>query len=233
LAQFDTIVATTELEAVNTMLSVIGENPITDLDAAAAAETDIEMAVAILRTVMTTVQSKGWRFNTDFEFRIANTTVETEAGFSVPTNMLTFEVTDRTDQRGPRPQKNDDGTLPTTTLLDIAASGVTPLGVRRFYDRLNNTQVFSATDRPQIFIDMVRSVDFTDMPQTARDYCVTVAGRTFAERTIGAPLIVGYTNEDILASLRILRAEQGIDKPRNLLHTFRTYNFVGRRPRRF
>lgn len=54
---------TTELEAINTMLSVIGEAPINTLEGALPADADI--ARRILEEVSREVQAKGWYFNTE------------------------------------------------------------------------------------------------------------------------------------------------------------------------
>lgn len=235
MPQLNTIVATTELEAVNQMLAAIGENPITDLDAAiSAGDTQIEMAVNILRSIMREVQLFGWRFNTEQQFRIANTTVETEEGFSVPTNLLRFDVTQRSDQCGPRPEKQEDGTYSQyPRLLDIEVGSKTPLGVLRFIDRLTGSRVIAAADRAQIFIDAVFSRDFDQTPESFRNYVVKRSAREFAEETIGEPEVAGFTENDIRAAWRNLKKDQSNDKDRNLITTSRAFNFVGRRPRRF
>lgn len=54
---------TTELEAINTMLSVIGEAPVNTLEGDLPA--DAQMAVQILGEVCREVQSRGWYFNTE------------------------------------------------------------------------------------------------------------------------------------------------------------------------
>lgn len=55
---------TTEIEAINTMLSVIGESPISSLQEGAAVA-DAVTARSTLNEVSRQVQSKGWHFNTD------------------------------------------------------------------------------------------------------------------------------------------------------------------------
>lgn len=220
MPQFETIVPTTELEAVNTMLRAVGEAPISDLDTAAAAEADIALAVQTLRDIMREVQLFGWRFNTEFEYRIA---IDGNDQFPVPSDLLSFDASKRSDQCGYRPQKNDDGTLPFTNLLDIDVKG------GFFWDRLRSQDTFDATERPQIFIDAVFSRDFTDMPESARNYCVKRAARQFAESTLGEPQIVGYTNDDIAQAYRNLKKDQKADRRRNMLDSVRSYNIVGRR----
>lgn len=56
------LLPTTELEAVNTMLSIIGEPPINSLQSGLV---DAVMARQILHEVLREVQSRGWHWNTD------------------------------------------------------------------------------------------------------------------------------------------------------------------------
>ncbi|MBB4768652.1 hypothetical protein DYQ94_06420 [Xanthomonas sp. LMG 8993] len=54
---------TTELEAVNEMLAVIGEQPVSALEA--VGNTDVAIAIRTLRGVSREVQTTAWWFNTD------------------------------------------------------------------------------------------------------------------------------------------------------------------------
>ena len=58
---------TTQLEAVNTMLSAIGETPTTDAIIAADSSADVVMAVQILDEVTKEIESQGWNFNTEYD----------------------------------------------------------------------------------------------------------------------------------------------------------------------
>ncbi len=57
---------TTELEAVNTMLTSIGEQPIQNLNDLAGLS-DASIAKQILDNVSRAIQSRGWIFNTDLD----------------------------------------------------------------------------------------------------------------------------------------------------------------------
>jgi hypothetical protein len=54
-----------KLEAINTMLSVIGESPVNTLVGAVSADTQI--ALNVLDEVNRDIQAKGWHFNTEFD----------------------------------------------------------------------------------------------------------------------------------------------------------------------
>lgn len=66
---------TTELEAVNTILSVIGESPVSTLDVIEAA--DAAIALNVLREVSRRVQKKGWHWNTEVDLTV---TPDTDTG---------------------------------------------------------------------------------------------------------------------------------------------------------
>jgi len=58
------LTATTELEAINTLLSTIGESPINSL-AGAAGVADAVVAQQVLKEVSVEVQQEAWHFNTE------------------------------------------------------------------------------------------------------------------------------------------------------------------------
>lgn len=63
---------TTELDAVNTMLMTIGESPINSLETASGVA-DAVLARAILKEVSLQVQTSGWHWNTEKNFKILPT----------------------------------------------------------------------------------------------------------------------------------------------------------------
>lgn len=107
---------TTELEAVNIMLSVIGESPISSL-AAGSAVADAVTAQQTLSEVNRAVQSKGWHFNTEKEFTLTPEAFTGEV--RVPSNTLRVDTV--TDDRE----------------IDVVLRG------QRLYDRKNHTYSFT------------------------------------------------------------------------------------------
>jgi hypothetical protein len=101
---------TTKLEAVNIMLSSIGEAPVNSLTSGLV---DAEMAETILNAVSRDVQSQGWHFNTEIDFTIAPNLTTGE--INVPANTLRIDTTGE-----------DSG-------LDLVMRG------KRLYDRKNHT----------------------------------------------------------------------------------------------
>lgn len=86
---------TTELEAVNVMLSNIGESPVNTLDDSDVVDAGI--AKTILRSVSREVQSRGWWFNTEIE-RVFTPTNDNR--IQLPQNALRVDTagTDRTSK---------------------------------------------------------------------------------------------------------------------------------------
>ena len=74
---------TTELGAVNTMLSVIGESPINSLEGDLPA--DALVAQQVLGEVCREVQSKGWYFNTEHEYPL---TPDENGEIAIPSNAV-------------------------------------------------------------------------------------------------------------------------------------------------
>tara|TARA_R100001082_G_C4361926_1_gene159820 strand:+ start:319 stop:924 length:606 start_codon:yes stop_codon:yes gene_type:complete len=63
------ITPTTELEAVNTLLSIIGEAPVSQITSNTGV--DVSIALQILGETNVEVQSRGWHFNTEIEKSLA------------------------------------------------------------------------------------------------------------------------------------------------------------------
>lgn len=103
--------ATTELEAVNIMLSNLGESPVNSLDDQDVV--DAGTARNILASINREVQSRGWWFNTDIDRKFLPTTA---GEITLPPNTL------RVDSSG----------------KDMRDKNLVLRG-RRLYDRINHT----------------------------------------------------------------------------------------------
>ena len=66
------LAATTKLEAINTMLSVIGEAPVSSLGTNATG--DVAIAKNILDEVLKEVQTRGWYWNTEYKVEFGKNT---------------------------------------------------------------------------------------------------------------------------------------------------------------
>jgi hypothetical protein len=77
----------TELEAVNLMLAVIGEAPVSSLVVPGLA--DLTLARAILDETVREVQERGWEFNTETDYPLAR---DVSNFIAVPSNVLKLEI---------------------------------------------------------------------------------------------------------------------------------------------
>jgi len=80
--------ATTELEAVNSMLTTIGEAPVSSLENNGIA--DAAIAFQILQETSREVQARGWHFNTEVEFPLSPTFPEKT--IVLPQNVLEVDT---------------------------------------------------------------------------------------------------------------------------------------------
>ena len=105
---------TTELEAINTMLSTIGESPVNAVED--TGNVDVVIARQILQSVSREVQARGWHFNTEKNYTIT----PDSAGYLVLPNTV----------------------LKVDTVYPDCSKDVVVRG-SRLYDRENHTYVFT------------------------------------------------------------------------------------------
>ena len=118
---------TTELEAVNTMLSAVGEPPIVSLDA----QTNLDAAIAqnILGEVSREVQAAGWHFNTQTMVKLTPHSTTKEINLS--DSVVRVDI----DHWASSTKMSSSGTV---DKRDIAQRG------SRLFDRTNNTYEFES-----------------------------------------------------------------------------------------
>ena len=107
---------TTKLEAVNTMIGVIGESPVNSTSGSSL-PVSVVTALNVLDEVSREVQSEGWHYNTEYEYPLVR---NASNKFSLPANVLKIDT--------PVDKYLD---------IDIVQRGTT------LYDRKNHTDVFS------------------------------------------------------------------------------------------
>ena len=156
----------TELEAVNTMLVTIGEQPVSSLDNLAGLQ-DASIAKQILSNISRAVQSKGWVFNLDLQVTY---TPDANGEINLGSNVLRIDSTSKV--RG--------------TTKDIVERG------GKLYDRENNTSIFTDS----IKVDRVIVLNFDDLPEAARRYVATRASRVFHDRVVGSGELHRFFQED-------------------------------------
>ena len=78
---------TTELEAINTMLSTIGESPVNAVED--TGNVDVVIARQILQSVSREVQARGWHFNTEINYTI---TPDSDGYLVLPNTVLKVDT---------------------------------------------------------------------------------------------------------------------------------------------
>jgi Autographiviridae tail tubular protein Gp11 len=232
------LIATTEIEAVNTMLAAIGEDPLdSGTDLSTATQPDVTMAVNTLRNTTREVLSMGWRFNTEFGFEVKSsdeldwtgsddTTVPLNI-YVPPAGLISFSVTKIDDQQGSK--------LVDTEIRParIYSQGTIPEGLATtvvFYDRQHARDGFPVADRSFLYINPVWLFPFVQIPEVCRRYIVLKAVRAFVGNSVGSDTLVGFTRQDEAVALRNLKREQGEEDSYSFLSNIDTFSARGRRP---
>jgi len=170
----------TELEAVNLMLSVIGEAPINSF----SDETidDIALARTVLDDTLKETLELGWHVNTDEEYPL---TPDGDGFINLPANVARVDIDRRHQHSQP----------------DVVQRG------SRLYDRDDRTYVFTAP----IKVTVIWYLAYDEVDPATKRFVAIRAARKFAERTVGAPDISGFTERDELeAKARMLEAESDV-----------------------
>jgi len=156
----------TELEAVNTMLITIGEQPVSSLDNLAGLQ-DASIARQILSNISRAVQSKGWVFNLDLQVTYSP---DSNGQIILGSNVIRIDSTSKV--RG--------------TTKDVVERG------GRLYDREKNTSIFTG----DVKVDRVIILVFDDLPEAARRYIATRSARVFHDRVVGSGELHRFFQED-------------------------------------
>lgn len=80
---------TSELDAINALLSAIGESPINTLEVSGLA--DVAAAKAVLNEVSRAVQTVGWHFNSEDDYPLSR---DVDGRIALPSNVLKIDTTD-------------------------------------------------------------------------------------------------------------------------------------------
>lgn len=224
---------TTELEAVNAMLSAAGESPLApNTDLSTATHADVEMAIAILRGTTREVLSMGWKFNTEFGYEvepsdtydwIGSDSVTTPLNIFVPpAGMIGFTVTKIPEQQGSR--------VVDTEIRPSRRYTSTPSGDLVFYDRTKARDGFPQSERDFLYINPKWLFDFETLPEVARRYITMVSARRLIEDGVGSATLSQFHQRDESIALRNLKREQGEEDDYTLFQSADVLRVLGRRP---
>jgi hypothetical protein len=157
---------TTRLQAINQMLSGIGQAPVVSLD---VANPEIALALDVLEAVNREVQGEGWHFNTEVNYPF---TPDVNGDIAIPQNVLSI---------------SDNKTSNVQKYQTVLRNG-------KLYDKIGHTYTFP-TGNP-IKCDVVWLFEFEDLPQVFKDYITQRAARVFAGRVLGSQEMVTFNAQD-------------------------------------
>ena len=200
----------TELEAVNTILSSVGEPPIVSLTGAQNA--DATIARNILSEISREVQSQGWHFNTFVDKTLSP---DSSGEISLATDVVRVD-NDPTAQGGI--SSRSTLTSPNDT-RDIIQRG------NKLFDKTNNTYTFSSSVR----VTLVYLYNFEDLPEPARRYITVRSARVFMDRMVGSQKGHLYNAQDEMQALTILKEFEGDTADRTIFDNNSVYKTVNRR----
>ena len=197
---------TSELDAVNTILSTIGEPPINSLTG--QQNQDAAIARNILSEISREVQSQGWHFNT-----LHNISLSPDSNKHI---ILSNEVV-RVDNDTSIPR---DGSVSAVN----ESRSVIQRG-NKLFDKTNNTFEFSTSIR----LTLVYLYPFEELPEPARRYVNIKAARVFQDRLVGSQKGNMFTMQDEMRALSILKEYEGDTADHSIFDNQDVLSIVNRR----
>ena len=166
---------TTELEAVNTILSTIGEAPLSTLTG--SLPVDGTTAKNILNEISREVQSAGWHFNTQYKVDL---TRDTDNKVPIGTDVVRVQLNDKYDKSS----------------YDVVQRG------SYLFNLAKNSNIFDQDFSENTLIYLLQ---FEDLPEQARRYITIRSARVFHDRTLGANTLHKFSSEDEARSLSVMK----------------------------
>lgn len=190
---------TTELEAVNTMLSTIGEAPVNNLDSGLV---DAETAETILKNVSRDVQSQGWNFNSEPDYTVA---ADSSGNVILPTEIVRADLANSETKY--RSSKNE-----------YIQRG------NKMYDKVNHTYNIGKA----LKLDVVVLLTFDLLPEIVRRYIAIKASRIFQERVVGSTELSQMNRNDEQQAYFALQEMEGDNGDYNIFDDYSTASVLNR-----
>lgn len=180
---------TTELQAVNTLITSMGEEPFASIDPSPSP--DVDKAIQCLQEANSEVQARGWKWNQEVAFPITPDPVALT--ISLPDNCL--EVAKAYYIPGPESNSSQQP-------LDIVARGT------QLYDRYRHSYQF--TSGVTIYLDMTLLLEWAQVPEKARRVITLEAVKKFQSRDQMSSPTLQVNESDLARAWALL--EQGADQ---------------------
>ena len=199
------VTKTTELDAINTMLSAIGEAPINSLETSSNA--DVSLARNILTEVSKETQSVGWHFNREYDVTLSPTASNE---ILLADNIASLDV-----------EAANAGSSGT--------SGKVIQYVQRG-DKIYNKTDHTFTITKSLKCNVVYMLEWTDLPQVARHYIMIKAARRLQDRVVGSTSQHQYNAIDEYQALTALKSTEAQEGDYSIFDNYDVYKTVARSP---
>lgn len=183
-----TAVPTTELLAVNEMLTAIGTSPVSTLEVPGLS--DAAIALDTLRAISKEVQTHGWWFNRSYAVSLAPASNQ----ITVPATMLSVNPT-----RG----------------TDAVPAEVTRFCTRD--NKLFNMNTNSYTFAAPVKADVTYELEFENLPESVRRYVTVRAARIFQTKVLGDEQLGVFTSQNEQEAWSILEGDEGQNNPHSMM----------------
>ena len=185
-----TVTRTTELEAVNTILSSIGEAPLNSLTG--TLPVDGTTAKNVLDEICREVQSMGWHWNSHYKVDLSR---DTDNKIPIGTDVLRVKLNDKYDRSSYDVVQRDS----------------------YLYNLAKNEETFTQDFEDN---DIVYLLDFSKIPEQAKRYITVRSARVFHDRTLGANTLHKFSSEDEARSLAVLRQAETETGEHNIFNSY-------------
>jgi hypothetical protein len=189
----------TKLDAVNSLLTAVGEYPVSNLvdDIAEA-----QIAIQVLDEVSREVQSRGWSWNT----RRKNTlTPNNDSNVVIPANVTRVNAVDV------------NGWEDRTKRYTIRNN--------KLYDMIEFSDIFETP----VYADMVYLWDFENLPEEARRFITLDAQQRYMNRVAGADADMAQVQQQATRAYIALEQDEDAIADRNILWDNPLSNYISSR----
>ncbi len=190
--------STSELEAVNTILSAIGEAPVNSLTG--SLPIDATQAQNLLKECSRETQSWGWHFCTFYDYTLS---LDTDSKIPLATNIMRVDL-------------NINKYSPTTYNV-IKRGGF-------LFNKEGNTYIFTKALDARVILFL----PFDELPESARRYITIRAARIFQDRLLGANTLHGFGIVDEQNAMAALRQEEADTADHSIFNNLDSYSIINR-----
>ena len=189
---------TTTLEAINTILSAIGEAPINSLTG--TLPIDATQAQNLLIEISRETMAASWHFNSFYDYTLS---LDTDSKIPLAENIMRVD-------------------------LDINKySPATYNVIKRgsfLFNKKDNTYAFDKA----LDANVILYLPFDELPENARRYITIRAARIFQDRLLGANTLHGFGITDEMNALTILKQEEADTADHSIFNNSDSYYIINR-----